>query len=83
MPKTSELTIRCQVATMVNVNPESSWPVKVEIISPDIKSLLLRVHTDDLIEYVREYIGVEEIYSQSVLDKWAESEGYIKQSDSE
>ena len=76
--KTKELTIEC---SEVRITPNRYNHVTVILDEPKITDLLAAINTDDLIEYVQANIGVDEIYSQSELDKWAESEGYTKEKD--
>jgi hypothetical protein len=75
MAKTNELSFTCSKAEVVS---HDGRVVMVTIDEPDIETILMGIHTDDLIEYVQRTMGVDEVYSQSELEKWAESEGYIK-----
>lgn len=76
MANTTEITVKGTSAKVWSRQPDGFQVAEIE--NPDIRHLLLGIHTDDLIEYVREYVAIEEIYPTSTLEKWAEANGYVK-----
>jgi hypothetical protein len=76
MPETKEILIEGSECWLVGSR-------HAKVINPNVMALLIGVHSDDLAEFVRMKYGVEEIFPQSELDKWAESEGYIKAIDND
>lgn len=79
MAKTTDITVKGTSAKVWSRQADGFQVAQVE--NPDVRHLLLGINTDDLVEYVREYIAVEEIYSETELTKWAEANGYSKSND--
>lgn len=77
MSKTKELKIEGSAARIEPFRYGQS-KISVTVEDPVIDELLVGIHTDDLIAYVSANMGPEEIFSTTELEKWAESEGYIK-----
>lgn len=80
MAKTKEITIMCDELT---VTPNSHHNFQIEIEGFDVENILDHIDDSDLIVYIQSNKQPEEVFSQSELDKWAESEGYIKPTDNE
>lgn len=76
MAKTKELAIICsgEIRTVANRNM-----LTVHIEEPNVDDALTAFHSDDLIGYVSNNYGVEEVYSEKDLQKWAEDNGYVKE----
>jgi predicted AlkP superfamily phosphohydrolase/phosphomutase len=75
MSKTKQLTIICNEARIV---PNRYNQVVAHIDDPNVNDALLSFHSDDLIEFVASNYGVEEVYGEKELTKWAEDNGYVK-----
>lgn len=76
MSKTKELAIMCsgEIRTVANRNK-----LTVHIEEPDVEDALTSFNSDDLIQYISNNYGVEEVYSEKDLQKWAEENGYVKE----
>lgn len=75
MPKTRELTIDCE---SLNINPASYKMIRVTIEGPDVADIFNSIDEDDLIQYVKDNIKLEDIYPEDTLEDWAERNGYTK-----
>lgn len=76
MSKTKELPIECME---VRITPNRYNKVSVLVEEPILDDLLANIHKDDIVEwFVGQNFNPEDIFNQSELEKWAESEGYIK-----
>lgn len=78
MPKTKEITIICDEAKIESTFGSS---ISVEIDSPKVFDLLDNLDREDIINWLEKNLNPEDVFSTTQLDKWAESEGYIKQSE--
>lgn len=76
MAKTKELVIICGEARIV---PNRYNQVVCHIDDPDVNDSLLSYHSDDLIQFVNNNYGLEEVYSKEELEKWATENGYTKE----
>lgn len=47
------------------------------------KLLSMSPRPDDVIEWVKNNLNPEDVFSTTQLDKWAESEGYVKQTENQ
>ena len=74
MSKTKEIEVSC---SSVQVG-HTSRNINVVLEEPNITEVLTAIDEDELGEYVRQNLAIENVYSQSDLEKWAESEGYVK-----
>jgi hypothetical protein len=75
MAKTTEISFNCSGA---EIAPYNKNLVAVTVEEPDVATILEGMDEDDLIEFVKNNFSPDDIFYTSVLDKWAESEGYIK-----
>lgn len=80
MAKTNSITISCDE---VKVQPNGSHVVSVEIEGFSVDDLLDTIDEDDIASYVEKSMNPEDVFPATQLEKWAESEGYIKQSEHE
>jgi hypothetical protein len=76
MAKTKTLVIKCNEDVRV-VHGRNGLIVHVE--EPHVDDALLSFNSDDLIAYVSNNYGVDEVYSEKELDKWAAENGYTKE----
>lgn len=76
MSKTKELAIMCSGEARIVANRNK---LTVHIEDPDVEDALTAFNSDDLIAYVASNYGVEEIYDEKELKKWAEDNGFIKE----
>ena len=80
MAKTKEIDITCVSA---QINPNGSRAISVSMEEPNIDDLLENIDKDDLTEYVERNFEVEDVFSESQLEKWAEANGYVKGGDND
>jgi hypothetical protein len=73
--KTEHITINCSQA---DVSAYDKSRVSVFLNDVDIDSLLDDINNEDIIEWCQKNRQVEDIFSESELDKWAEANGYVK-----
>lgn len=76
MSKTKELAIICSGDARIVANRNK---LTVHIEEPDVDDALTAFNSDDLIAYVSSNYGVEEVFDEKDLNKWAEDNGYVKQ----
>jgi hypothetical protein len=76
MSKTKQIAIICNKAIIV---PNKYNTIVVHMDDPDVNDALLSFHSDDLTSFVANNYGVEEVYDETELTKWAEDNGYVKQ----
>lgn len=76
MANTKTLVIKCNEDIRV-VNSINGLIVHIE--EPNVDDALLSFHSDDLITFVSNNYGVDEVYSEKELDKWATENGYTKE----
>jgi len=62
----------------VKVTPNSAYSCQVEIEGFNVEHLLDYIDEEDIKDWVKNHLSVDDVFSTSELDKWAESEGYIK-----
>lgn len=75
MAKTENITITCN---KVEVVPMSHSRVGVELQAVNAESILCGIHREDTAEWCRQNMQVEDIFSETQLEKWAEANGYVK-----
>lgn len=75
MAKTKEIDITCVSA---QITPNGSRAISVSVEEPNIDDLLAAVDDYDLTEFCERSYQPEDIFSESVLEKWAEANGYVK-----
>lgn len=80
MAKTNSNTINCDE---VKITPNGAHVVSVEIEGFSVNDLLEDLNEDEVTEYVGRKFNPEDVFPATDLEKWAESEGYIKQSNTE
>jgi hypothetical protein len=80
MAKTKSIEVTCSEAI---ISPNTYNLVSVNLSHPDVDSLLENMEKDDLTAYVRDALEPEDIFSETILEKWAEANGYVKQADNE
>lgn len=75
MAKTKKIMISCDEA---KITPNGAHAVCIEIEGFSVDDLLDTIDKDDIAVYVEKNMNPEDIFPATQLDKWAESEGYIK-----
>jgi hypothetical protein len=75
MEKTKEISIECSAA---RINPSRYHKVSVVVEDPDVDDILDSINEDDLIDWVKRNKHPEDLFSETELAKYAESEGYVK-----
>lgn len=78
MPKTRELTVLCDEAT---IKSDYSRGIKVIIDEPVMDNLLSEIDWDDIVAFVQSESQnkPERVFDDEYLEKWAEENGYTKE----
>jgi hypothetical protein len=77
---TKSITISCDE---VKITPNGIHAVSVEIEGFSVDDLLDTIDQDDITSYVERHLNPEDVFPIHQLEKWAESEGYIKATDND
>jgi hypothetical protein len=80
MAKTKEIDITCVSA---QITPNGTKSISVSVEEPNVDDLLENIDNDDLTEYVERNFQPEDVFSETILEKWAETNGYVKATESE
>lgn len=80
MAKTHTLLVQCGRAEISACDRNS---VSVDLLELKISNVLDDIHNDDITEWCQRNLQVEDIFSESELEKWAEANGYVKRGDNE
>lgn len=77
MAKTKDISFRC-VNAKVSANDYRQVTVDIEAEPEQVDSILDDIDDETIKEYVQKTFEPEDIFSETQLEKWAESNGYIK-----
>jgi hypothetical protein len=80
MAKTNEISVNC---TDVQVLPNGNRMVTATLQEPDVDDILDSIDDYDLIDWVKRNKNPDDLFSETELIQWAESEGYIKQNENQ
>lgn len=81
MAKTYNITIQCAVAEVGRSGDRSM--VSADLQDVNVEHILDDIDNEDIIEWCQKNLEVEDIFSESDLEKWAEANGYVKATDNE
>jgi hypothetical protein len=69
--------------TGINITAVTSKIISVDADDVDPMVILEEMPEEQLIEYVNRNKEPEDVFSETVLEKWAEANGYVKATDNE
>jgi len=75
MAKTKEITFTC---TDIRISPQRYNSTNITVEDPNSEEILNGMNKEDIIDWAQSNLSPEQIFSTSELEKWAESEGYVK-----
>ena len=76
MSKTKEITFEC---AEVRIVPSNYYKANITVEQPNTVEVLREIDDEDIVDYVKDEFEPDEIFSTEQLEKWAESQGYVKE----
>lgn len=75
MPKTKEIAF---TGTEIRISPNRYNGNNIVVEDPNSDEILYGMDNEDIIEWVQGNLDPEDVFPTTMLERWAEAEGYIK-----